>query len=149
MKPDELKRLLQHVEQLCRERGVRLTAQRRQVLELLCRSDKPLTAYELLDRMHSPGSNPAPPTVYRALEFLQEQGFVHKIESLHAFVGCSHPDHPHAGQFLICTDCGGVSELDSEALSQSLQSLEKAEGFHTKKPVIELLGTCAACTKSR
>lgn len=117
------------------------------VLELLCAADKPLSAYELLDRMRDSIRKPAPPTVYRALDFLLEQGLAHKLESLHAFVGCSHPDHPHSSQFLICADCGEVSELESEAVMRSLQSAAKTTGFETKRPVIELLGTCAQCAR--
>lgn len=141
--------IVNKAETLCNERGVRLTQQRRTVLELLCRADKPLTAYEILDLMRETTKSPAPPTVYRALEFLLEQGLAHKLESLHAYVGCSHPEHPHASQFLICTDCGDVKEVDSHALEQSLQSAQDAAGFTTKRQVIELLGTCRQCTGNR
>jgi Fur family zinc uptake transcriptional regulator len=141
----KLAHALRRAEHLCKERGVRLTKQRRIVLELLCASDKPLSAYEILDLMRATTKNPAPPTVYRALEFLLEQGLVHKLESLHAFVGCSHPDHPHFSQFLICSDCGEVSEMPSESIVQSLQTAEKITGFKTKHPVVELLGSCAQC----
>lgn len=137
--------VLQRAEALCRERGVRLTEQRKAVLRLLCASDKPLSAYELLDRMREVVNNPAPPTVYRALDFLLEQGLAHKLESLHAYVGCAHPEHPHASQFLICDDCGEVSELEDPSVAKSLKAAGKAIGFRTKRPVVELLGTCAQC----
>ena len=140
-----LSHVLERAESLCHERGVRLTEQRKTVLELLCASDKPLSAYELLERMRGVVKNPAPPTVYRALDFLLEQGLVHKLESLHAFVGCSHPDHPHASQFLICDDCGEVAEVEDPTVSSSLKAAGKAKGFRTKRPVVELLGTCAQC----
>lgn len=130
---------------LCRERGARLTKQRRAVLRLLCESDRPLSAYELLDRLRTVVKNPAPPTVYRALDFLLEQGLVHKLESLHAYVGCAHPEHPHASQFLICADCGEVAELADTGIVQTLQAAGRAVGFRTKRPVVELLGTCAQC----
>ena len=137
--------VLKRAERLCDERGVRLTARRRAVLRLLCESDRPLGAYELLERMRGVIENPAPPTVYRALDFLLAQGLVHKLESLHAFVGCVHPEHSHASQFLICSDCGEVSEVEDPAIARSLQAAGKAAGFHTKRPVVELLGTCAHC----
>ncbi|MCU7960037.1 MAG: transcriptional repressor [gamma proteobacterium symbiont of Bathyaustriella thionipta] len=138
--------ILCRAEQLCEGRGVRLTASRRGVLELLCQSDKPLSAYDILDLMHTSGKKPAPPTVYRALDFLLQQGLAHKIESLHAFVGCAHPEHPHCSQFLICSDCGLVSEVENDAISSSLRDAEKAMGFTTQRPVVELLGVCAKCT---
>ena len=142
----ELTHALERAEALCRERGVQLTDQRRTVLQLLCVSDKPLSAYELLDRMRGVVKNPAPPTVYRALDFLLEQGLVHKLESLHAYVGCAHPDHPHASQFLICDDCGEVAEVEDASVAKSLKAAGKAIGFRTKRPVVEVLGTCAQCS---
>ncbi len=142
-------RALKHAEALCRRRGVRLTEQRKIVLRLLCVSDKPISAYELLDRMRGVVKNPAPPTVYRALDFLLEQGLVHKLESLHAYVGCTHPDHPHASQFLICDDCGEVTEVEDAGLAKSLKTAGKAIGFRTKRPIVEVLGTCAQCNAKR
>ena len=143
----EMSAVLKHAEQYCEERGVRLTEQRRLVLKLLCESDKPVGAYELLERMREMVRRPAPPTVYRALEFLLEQGLAHKLESLHAYVGCVHPDHPHASQFLICSDCGDVSEMEDPAIAKSLVAAGNAAGFRTKRPVVELLGTCADCAR--
>ena len=145
MNSNALEDVLRRAEALCRERGVRLTEQRKTVLRLLCASDRPISAYELLDRMRDLVRNPAPPTVYRALDFLLEQGLVHKLESLHAYVGCTHPEHPHASQFLICDDCGEVSEVEDPGVEQSLKAAGKAIGFRTKRPVVELLGTCAEC----
>ena len=143
MDDNELTHVMEQAEGLCRERGVRLTEQRRVVLQLLCMSDRPLSAYELLDRMRGTVKNPAPPTVYRALDFLLEQGLVHKLESLHAYVGCNHPEHPHASQFLICDDCGEVAEVEDPSVTESLKAAGKALGFRTKRPVVEVRGTCA------
>ncbi len=147
MDKSQLKTIIARAESLCRQRGARLTPQRRAVLRLLCLADKPLTAYELLDRMRAIGDRPAPPTVFRALDFLLEQGLAHKLESLHAFIGCAHPEHPHAGQFLICNDCGEVSEMEHQTIADGLKSMEQAIGFRTSHPVVELLGTCAECLK--
>ena len=147
MDSKQLSHVLAHAEALCQERGVRLTDQRKTVLRLLCESDKPLSAYELLDCMRDTVRNPTPPTVYRVLDFLVEQGLVHKLESLHAFVGCTHPDHPHASQFLICRDCGEVSEVEDPGVTKSLQAAGRAVGFRTRRPVVELLGTCARCAE--
>ena len=149
MNNKQLTHVLERAEALCRERGVQLTEQRKAVLRLLCVSDTPLSAYELLDRMRDVVKNPAPPTVYRALDFLLEQGLVHKLESLHAYVGCTHPDHPHASQFMICDDCGEVAEVEDPSVAKSLKAAGKAIGFRTKRPVVELLGTCAQCNAKR
>ncbi|MET0026014.1 MAG: transcriptional repressor [Candidatus Thiodiazotropha sp.] len=149
MNPAAIKRVMQRAEALCRERGVRLTQQRRTVLELLIASEKPLSAYDLLDRLRESVKNPAPPTVYRALDFLMQQGLIHKLESIHAYVGCTHPDHPHAGQFLICADCGEVEEVQDPRVTESLQAAGQAQGFRTHRPVVELLGVCAHCRHSK
>ncbi len=138
-------RILERAEVLCRERGVRMTERRKTVLRLLCASDKPISGYELLDQMRGVVKNPSPPTVYRALDFLLEQGLVHKLESLHAYVGCTHPDHPHASQFLICDDCGEVTEVEDASVAESLRAAGQARGFRTKRPIVEVLGTCAQC----
>jgi len=143
----QMSRVMARADALCRERGVRLTDQRKTVLRLLCESAKPLSAYELLELMRGTVKNPAPPTVYRALDFLLEQGLVHKLESLHAFVGCTHPEHPHASQFLICADCGEVAELEDASVAECLKAAGKAVGFRTKRPVVELLGVCAQCSE--
>lgn len=149
MNNNEITRVLELAEALCHERGVRLTDQRKAVLRLLCVSDKPLSAYELLERMRGVVKNPTPPTVYRVLDFLLEQGLVHKLESLHAYIGCTHPDHPHVSQFLICDNCGEVAEIADPSMTKILKAAGKAIGFRTKRPVVELLGTCAQCNAKR
>lgn len=137
--------LLDRAEALCQDRGARLTEQRRHVLKLVCESDKPISAYDLLDLMRGTVRKPAPPTVYRALDFLLEQGLVHKLESLHAYIGCNHPEHPHSSQFLICDDCGEVNEVEDSAVERSLEAAGRAHGFQAQRPVVEILGTCAQC----
>jgi Fur family zinc uptake transcriptional regulator len=148
MNKKQLLHFVHQAEELCKQRDCRLTDQRKTVLELVLASEKPLTAYEILDRLRESIKNPAPPTVYRALDFLLEHGLIHKLESIHAYIGCSHPDHEHISQFLICNDCGDVNEIDNKAIERSLHSAEEAAGFKTSHPVIELLGTCSQCQLS-
>lgn len=142
--PPNLAAVLARAERLCAGRGVRLTPQRRRVLEVICTADRPLGAYEILDLIRD-GAPAAPPTVYRALDFLLAQGLVHRLATLHAYVGCSHPEHPHASQFLICADCGGVQELCDEGVTCSLRGAAAESGFRPREPVVEVLGTCAHC----
>ncbi len=133
-------------EAVCLERGQRLTAIRRRVLDELLASHKPLGAYEIIDRLADQGTRPAPITAYRALEFLRENGLVHRIESRNAFIACVH-DHP-AGEpvvFLICEHCGAVGEASSADLAASLMSAARAAGFTPKSPVIEIGGVCNHC----
>lgn len=147
---DRTASVLGRAEALCRARGARLTPPRRRVLEILCASERPLGAYEILAAMRGPGEgSAAPPTVYRALDFLLEQGLIHRLETLHAFIGCTHPDHPHSSQFLICTDCGEVQELADDAVIERLGSAAAESGFRPRRPVVEVIGTCAGCAHKR
>jgi zinc transport system ATP-binding protein len=107
---------LAEADALCTRQGLRLTALRRRVLELVWQSHKPLGAYDILAVLsEQDGRRAAPPTVYRALDFLLENGLVHRIASLNAFIGCSHPEHAHQGQFLICRECHVAIELEQTA----------------------------------
>ncbi|MCS4504525.1 transcriptional repressor [Arhodomonas aquaeolei] len=136
-------------ERLCREQGARLTPQRRRVLELVWRGHRPAKAYELMQAL-AEGERPvAPPTVYRALDFLMEAGLVHRLASLNAFVGCAAPEHPHAGHFLICTRCERVAELDAPDVDELLGERAAEQGFALEHETIELAGVCAACRQSQ
>lgn len=135
---------LKHAETVCTNAGVRLTPIRKQVLELLWKSHQPRKAYDILAELSdetTPGSA-KPPTVYRALDFLQEMGLVHKVESLNAFIGCNGL-HDH--QYLICQDCGDVADIHDSALAKSLQTRAKQKGFQVTSSIIEIKGHCEKC----
>jgi Fur family zinc uptake transcriptional regulator len=137
-------------EALCEERGQRLTPMRRKVLGVLLGSHKPLGAYEVIDRLAPKGPRPAPITAYRALDFLRENGLVHRIESRNAFIACVH-NHA-AGDlvvFLICERCGDVGEASSPDVAATLASAARAAGFSPKSPVLEITGICTHCRKIR
>lgn len=133
---------------VCAGRGVRLTALRRRVLELVWESHEPVGAYILLDALRAEGRRAAPPTVYRALEFLREHGLIHRIAQRNAFVGCSRPGLAHAGHFLICTGCGSVAELDDPAVATAIERSAASLGFAVGRPVVEVLGLCAHCRET-
>jgi Fur family zinc uptake transcriptional regulator len=140
--------LLNRASGICDGRSVRLTDLRRQVLGLILDRDAPTGAYDLLDQLRTTRHGAAPPTVYRALEFLLEQGLIHKLERLSAFVGCiSDEDHDHAAQFLICRTCGRVTELEDHELAHALEHAAKRHGFTLGKATIEAEGQCASCAK--
>ena len=133
---------------LCARNGAQLTELRRTVLELILRAESPSTAYQLLDRLKETRKGAAPPTVYRALDFLMEQKLVHKVERLNAFVACTDAGHPHAHavQFLICTTCGTVAEIEDRHVAKALARAAEGQGFSPAGAVVELDGTCSACT---
>lgn len=136
---------LHRADRICETRGARLTDLRRQVLGLILESAAPTGAYDLLDRLRATRNGAAPPTVYRALDFLQEQGLVHKLERLSAFVGCVGHDSNHAAQFLICRSCGRVLEIEDQELAHALNDAAGRLGFTVGKATIEAEGQCAAC----
>jgi Fur family zinc uptake transcriptional regulator len=142
--------LLARAEAICASHGARLTDLRRQVLGLILDSEAPTGAYDLLDRLRGSRKGAAPPTVYRALDFLQEHGLVHRIERLSAFVGCvAHADHGHAAQFLICRQCGHVTEIDDHDLVHALSETARKRGFAVTGATIEAEGLCADCRAGR
>ncbi len=136
---------LETAETLCVERGARLTPLRRRVLELVWSSHRPVGAYDILGRLDGSARKPAPPTVYRALDFLIEHGLVHRIESMNAYLGCNHPEQSHTGQFLICRECGNVTEMDDDDVRQTLRRKAAERGFDARSQTVELVGLCATC----
>lgn len=138
---------LEAAEAECRRRGARLTEVRRRVLELVWASHQPIGAYAVLEALAREGWSAAPPTVYRALEFLLAHGLVHKIERLNAFIGCSHPGAPHAGQFLLCTGCGAAAELADDAIDSVVAQSAARLGFSVSRQTVEVEGLCPACRR--
>lgn len=136
---------MEMAERVCRDRHLRFTEIRRRVLAIIWGRHAPIGAYEILDTLRDEHRNAAPPTVYRALDFLVENGFVHKIESLNAFVGCGHPDGDHAGQFLICGECRQVGELDDPEIAALIAKKAARVGFDSSRQTIEVLGLCRTC----
>ena len=137
---------LAEAESICTRQGLRLTTLRKRVLELVWQSHKPLGAYDILGVLsEADGRRAAPPTVYRALDFLLENGLVHRISSLNAFVGCSHPEHAHQGQFLICRACSAAIELEQSAISDAIVSSAAGVGFVVENQTVEVVGLCSGC----
>ncbi len=139
---------LKRAETVCLENGQRFTKIRRLVFNMVWQSHKPIGAYELLPAMKSAGFNSAPPTVYRALEFLQQQGLVHRISSLNAFIGCSHPGHKCSSYFLICDHCQLVVELQSPILANVISDVTLDMGFRAQREHLEVVGKCPNCQAS-
>ena len=131
----------------CGRSNTQLTELRRTVLGLVLQAERPLTAYQLLDRLKETRRGAAPPTIYRALDFLLDNKLIHKVESLNAFMPCEAGHHDHAVQFLICTECGQVTEIEDCSVSQALDRAARAKGFHPSGTVVEVEGLCMACAE--
>lgn len=141
---DCIGKALSSAEELCQRHGQRFTALRRRVLELVWLQHKPVGAYEILEMLQKDGRT-APPTVYRALDFLQQMGLVHRIASLNAYVGCARPGDPHDGQFLICEACNNMVELDVSVITDAIVESAEAAGFKPRRHTVEILGLCPNC----
>ncbi|HET7655797.1 MAG TPA: transcriptional repressor [Luteimonas sp.] len=140
------------VRRACSERGLRLTPIRERVLELVAGQGKPVKAYDLLE-MLKPGASgdavgaAAPPTIYRALDFLLANGFIHKLESVNAFVACHHPStEQHSVPFLICDRCHSAVELEDAQVVAALDERARALGFVPQAQTLEVHGLCARCS---
>ena len=140
------KALMNNLRSYCDENGHRVTPPRSAVLEILGNAKKPMSAYDVLDALGKKLDNPKPPTAYRALDFLSEHGFAHRIESLNAYVTCSE-GHKHQGsQFMICTSCGKVEEAHLCHVPKGLDDIMAKEGFTLSHWNAELHGVCQDCS---
>lgn len=154
---------LDRADALCTRQGARLTQQRREILGLILDAQTPVGAYDLLEKIKTPDRRPAPPTVYRALDFLLDHGLIHRIERLSAFVPCTHllhdtlghnPDHCHnhdhdaclhTAQFLICKSCKNVAEIADSSVLTTLRGICREQNFTMQGASIEVIGLCATC----
>ncbi len=137
--------LMQQAENLCVERNQRFTELRRLVLELVCRTDQPVGAYQLLDELRDRGRSAAPPTVYRALDFLLQQGLVHRLASRNTYLACAHPNRPHAALFLVCKRCGHTQEVYTEGVLGAVKTRADEFGFIVEHTSVEVSGLCKRC----
>jgi len=138
---------LQTAQDLCQQRGTRLTPIRRKVLEILLRQDRSLKAYELLDEVRRIQSNATPPTVYRALDFLSAQGLIHRLDAVNAWTACRDARGAHHDLLIICVHCGVVVELSEPELSARLAHKAAQVGFVLASPETELRALCQTCAK--
>ena len=138
--------LLEQAKISCQKRGARFTLAREQVFKLLTQRSNAIGAYDLLDELKTLDPSAKPATIYRALDFLSQQGFVHKIESINAFVMCHHfGDCNHPVQLLICDECGHVEEIQSNDFDNALKEMATQKGFTISHQIIEAHGACQSC----
>jgi Fur family zinc uptake transcriptional regulator len=133
-------------EAVCERKRIRLTPLRRRVLEIVWRQHQPIGAYEILAEIAKDRVKAAPPTVYRALDFLREAGLVHRVDSLNAFLGCDRPLDAHTGQFLVCEQCRKVTEIDDPGLTRVLSRHARELGYTLEGSGVEIKARCARCS---
>jgi Fur family transcriptional regulator, zinc uptake regulator len=140
-----VKQALAQADSFCRDNHLRFTKVRRRTLGILLESHVAMGAYEVLDRLKSEGLGSKPPIAYRALGFLLDNGFVHRIERLNAFIACSHPGASHHPAFLICTDCGSIAESAVSPNTDALSQTARQNGFQIQHTTLEAEGQCPDC----
>lgn len=138
---------LSRAEAMLAGRSLRLTPVRRRVLQILLESHRALGAYDLLNRLAAEGFGNQPPIAYRALEFLEDQGLVHRLRRLNAFAACMHPGEAHAPAFLICRGCNLLAEAPALAVTEALTAAAAGLGFALERATIEAHGLCPACAE--
>ena len=145
------KSALATAEDRCRREGAKLTPARRQILEILTEEGRPLGAYDMIERVAAAtGKHPAPISIYRALDFLLENGLVHRLASRNAYLACAHGhEHQDPVVFLICDKCGAVIEATPKAVNRDLAALAAEAEFKPRAQVMEIAGTCRECAGSR
>ena len=136
---------MREAESICQEKGLRFTELRREVLRLIWLSHIPTKAYDILEKLKGKAWSAKPPTVYRALDFLLETGLVHKLDSINAYIGCSHPREHEGCYFLICTDCNEAKECCSPELTDAIELAWSKNSFRPKKVTLEVLCQCGKC----
>lgn len=130
---------------ICEKKKERLTKPRLEVLKILSKSHEPIGAYEIINQLKDILDSPKPPTIYRAIDFWLQMGFIHRIESLNAYVAC-HSNHSHLGaQFMICGDCNTVTEVHLDKITQSLQQSLSQTSFLCSRWNLEIHGQCGNC----
>ena len=132
---------IERAQQLCARRGMRLTALRERAIEALAKAGRPVKAYDLLPALGEGGAPAKPATAYRALEFLEELGLVHKVAGINAFVLCSHGGGAHVTALYVCEKCGSADERAEAAAPKT----HAPKGFRVERSVVEHYGLCARC----
>jgi Fur family zinc uptake transcriptional regulator len=146
--PSKFNTLLSQAQAVCQSKGVRFTPVREQVFGLLANQEAAIGAYDLLEQLKEIDPAAKPATIYRALNFLNKQGFVHKIESINAFIMCHHfGDCDHPVQLLICDECGNVEEIQSNNFDLALRTMADASGFSISHQIVEAHGSCKKCNQ--
>ena len=136
---------LKNADLICRNKGLRFTPIRKIILEMIWASHNPIKAYDILDLLQKKFSTARPTTVYRSIDFLIENGFIHKLNGLSAYVGCSHPQAHKNCYFLICNDCGSIEECFDDNLTQIINTTSNTRKFEPDKITIEVQGKCQGC----
>ena len=141
----DLEQAMSAAEVFCKSKNVRLTKTRKRVLEIIWQNQRIIKAYDILDILEKEDKSAKPITVYRALDFLIENGLAFKVESINSFFSCPKVDQKCEFQLLICDQCGKVEAVPIPEACKSLDLYANEMGFKVSSKVIEAHGTCKEC----
>jgi Fur family zinc uptake transcriptional regulator len=130
---------------ICKKKGLRFTPIRKKILEMIWASHGPVKAYEILDILKKTFASARPTTVYRSIDFLRDNGLIHKLTSLSAYIGCTHPLKHNDCYFLICIVCGEIKECCDSQLTKQIKETSKQNKFKLNQVTLEIDGTCEDC----
>lgn len=130
---------------ICQDRGLRFTDLRKKVLKMIWQNHEPTKAYDIIGKIKEGKGAAKPPTVYRTLDFLQENGLIHKLESMNAYIGCEHPLGHKECYFLICRKCNEIKECCNISFSNEIKNITKKNKFKAKRISLEIYGECKEC----
>jgi Fur family zinc uptake transcriptional regulator len=152
MMPDKklTKRIAQNMiaaEHSCTQHGARLTSLRRTILEILLMADSPVKAYDILEMMRDRGQRITPATVYRTLEFLLQNGLIHRVNALNAYISCTCKHDSDALLIFVCSQCRKIKEIDDRDLYDYMQKRLEKLGISLRNSCIEMQGKCRECTQ--
>lgn len=139
---------LQKIKLFCSKQNIELTPLRQAILDILLEQPSPLSAYEILKLLRQTRDNAEPPTVYRVLEFFQQHGVVHRIQSSNSYILCNDPHDHHQSQLLLCKLCGDATEIEEQSINSLVRKLTHSMGFQFEDDLTEIHGICKKCRKS-
>lgn len=140
---------LTNANKICHDNGLRFTKIRQKVLHIILQKLQPIKAYDILDILKKEDSTAKPATVYRALDFLLENRFIHKLYSLNSYIACYHPLNYHQCYFLICNKCNEVKEYCNADLTKELKKIDQNSNFKAENIMVEVHGICSSCNITR
>lgn len=139
---------LESAQNVCCEKNIRLTPIRQRIFELIWSNHKAVGAYDLLASLQQEDPKAKPVTIYRALDFLLSAGLIHKVASLNAFVGCSHPETAHNSVLLICDNCHDAKEVEAQEVYEAIYEIGRNNAFQPQQLTLELHGFCDDCQQT-
>ena len=132
-------------DKICQQKGLRFTSLRKIILEMIWSNHEPSKAYDILDKLKDVNLSAKPSTVYRTLDFLLENGLIHKLNSLNAYIGCSHPLEHNECFFLFCQECKEIKECCNKELAKAINQTASNNKFQPMNVILEIQGECQEC----